>query len=111
MPQPSKLASVSRGWEGTWVGGTFRWTGAGTTRGTPPYLYWLWCSSRLPAHLSGCCTHLRALSLPPPVRYADRAADRARTLRYMVPRPSGKQGRGVDWYQMLPTLPHAGHVV
>eukprot|EP00198_Chlamydomonas_reinhardtii_P005504 XP_001694840.1 argonaute-like protein [Chlamydomonas reinhardtii] len=60
-------------------------------------------------HTYPACT--RALSLPPPVRYADRAADRARTLRYMVPRPSGKQGRGVDWYQMLPTLPHAGHVV
>ncbi|KAG2423208.1 hypothetical protein HXX76_015466 [Chlamydomonas incerta] len=60
-------------------------------------------------HTYPACT--RALSLPPAVRYADRAADRARALRHTVARPSGKQGRGVGWYDMLPSLAHAGHVV
>ncbi|KAG2443017.1 hypothetical protein HYH02_009433 [Chlamydomonas schloesseri] len=61
-------------------------------------------------HTYPACT--RALSHPPPVRYADRAADRARTLRYASSRASGKQqARGAGWYELLPSPAHAGHVV
>lgn len=75
------------------------------------------------AHVRPCPPFHRSLSHPPAVRYADRAADRARAMRHALGvrpallaaaragRSSTSGGPVSGAYEIIASLPHAGHVV